>query len=274
MVDAVITGDHAELARHGNPLQVVGQLSRAALCAAPGGELVCVDFSAIESRITAWLAGETWKLDNFQRFDATGDKALDHYRILAHLILKKNTPVSDVAAAERQIGKFAELAFGFGGSVGAWRRIVGDDGRSDAEIKAIVQAWRSKHPATGAFWRRLMRAALVAIRTKRSVEANPAPLPPITVAFDGIDMTITLPSKRPITYPGAHAVPSKKFEDGGDDIEFMDKRRDSGSRRGRGSARWWKTSFRAQRATCWPPPSFAPRRAGPGRSCFTATTSW
>src|SRR5262249_4337666 len=160
----------------------------------PGSELICVDFSAIESRITAWLAGEAWKLDNFRRFDATDDKALDHYRILAHFILKKNDPVSEITAAERQIGKFAELAFGFGGRVGAWGRIVGDDGRSDAEIKAIVLAWRSKPPATGTFWRRLMRAALVAIRTKRSTEATPSPLPPITVAFDGTDMTITLPS--------------------------------------------------------------------------------
>src|SRR5262249_3626410 len=199
----------AELARHGNPLQVVGQLSRAALRAAPGYELICADFSAIESRVTAWLAGEAWKLDNFRRFDATGDKALDHYRILAHLILKKNTPVSEVTAAERQLGKFAELAFGFGGSIGAWRKIVGDDGRSDAEIKAIGLAWPSKDRATGAFWRRLMRDALIAIRTKRAVPVNPPPLPPITVAFDGIDMTITLPSGRAINYPGAHAVPSK-----------------------------------------------------------------
>src|SRR5262249_22555146 len=176
-------------------------------------ELICADFSAIESRITAWLAGEAWKLENFRRFDETGDKARDHYRVLAQFILKKNDPVSEITAAERQLGKFAELAFGFGGSIGPWPKIVGDDGRSDAEIKAIVLAWRSKHPATGAFWRRLMRAALIAIRTKRSVEANPPPLPPITVAFDGIDMTITLPSARAINYPGARLAANRKFED-------------------------------------------------------------
>src|SRR5262249_19143180 len=162
---------------------VVSGLSRAALCAAPECALTCADFSAIESRVTAWFAGETWKLENFRHFEATGDRALDHYRILAHLILKKNGPITDVTTAERQLGKFAELAFGFGGSVGAWRKIVGDDGRSDAEIQAIVQAWRNRHPATRAFWRRLMRAALIAIRTGRSIQVNPPPLPPITVAF-------------------------------------------------------------------------------------------
>src|SRR5262245_8599553 len=222
LVGAVIAGDRAELARYGNPLQVISGLSRAALCAAPGYELICADFSSIESRITAWLAGEAWKLENFRRFDATGDKALDHYRILAHLILKKNTPVSDVTAAERQLGKFAELAFGFGGSKGAWRKIVGDDGRSDAEIQAIVQAWRNRHPATRAFWRRLMRAALIAIRTRRTVEVNPPPLPPLTAAFDGYALTLTLPSGRAINYPGARLAANRKFEDGDSDIEYMD----------------------------------------------------
>jgi DNA polymerase len=225
LVGALVAGDRAEMARYGDPLKVLGGLSRAALCAARGHVLICADFGAIESRITAWLAGEVWKLDVFRRFDATGDKALDHYRILAHLILKKNTPVSDVTAAERQLGKFAELAFGFGGSVGAWRKIVGDDGRSDAEIQAIVQAWRSKHPATRAFWRRLMRAALTAIHTKRTVEVNPPPLPPITAAFDGYALTLTLPSGRAINYPGARLAANKKFEDGDLDIEYMDNAR-------------------------------------------------
>ena len=66
LVTALVAGDHAELARYGNPIEVVRGLSRAALCAALGHELICVDFGAIESRITAWLAGEEWKLENLQ----------------------------------------------------------------------------------------------------------------------------------------------------------------------------------------------------------------
>jgi DNA polymerase len=222
LLGALAAGNYAELARFGNPLRVVSQLSRAALCAAPRHELICADLSAIESRITAWLAGESWKLDSFRRFDATSDKALDLYRILAHLILRKNTRVEDVRAAERQLGKYSELAFNFGGASGAWRKIVGDDGRSDAEVLAIVQAWRAKHPATRAFWRRLMRAALTAIHAGRTVPVNPPPLPPITAAFDGRDLTITLPSGRAINYPGARIVPNSKFEDGEPDVEFFD----------------------------------------------------
>ena len=74
LIDAVIAGDRDALARWGNPLQVVSAISRAALCAAPGQHLVCADFAAIESRVLAWLAGETWKLDAYRQFDTTGNK--------------------------------------------------------------------------------------------------------------------------------------------------------------------------------------------------------
>src|SRR5215831_21048363 len=119
LIDALLAGDRAELARWGTPLEVVSELSRAALSAAPGHVLICADFGAVESRGNAWLAGETWKLEAFKRFDATGDKALDLYRVLAHRMLHKNGPVSEITATERQLGKCAELACGFGGSIGA-----------------------------------------------------------------------------------------------------------------------------------------------------------
>jgi DNA polymerase len=214
LVDALIAGDRAELARYGNPLKVVSGLSRAALCAASGHVLICVDLSSIESRLTAWFAGETWKLENFQRFDATGDKNLDLYRVLAHKMLMKNTPVEEVTAAERQLGKCAELACGFGGGLGGWRRIAGDDGRTDAEVNAIIHIWRAQHPAIRAFWRELARAARVAIRTGQPILVAPAPRPPIVANFDGYALTLQLPSGRIINYPGAHLCPNNKFEGG------------------------------------------------------------
>jgi len=225
LVDALIAGDHAELARFGNPLGVAAELSRAALCAKPGHVFICADFGAIESRINAWLAGETWKLENFKRYDATGDKDLDLYRVDAHRMLRKNSAVGEITAAERQLGKCAELACGFGGSIGAWRRIAGDDGRSDAEVLAIIKQWRDAHPAICTFWRQLAQAARIAIRTRRSVLVAPAPRPPIVAAFDGYALTLTLPNGRAINYPGAHLVPNGKFEDGDPDIEFFDNAR-------------------------------------------------
>ena len=225
LIDALLAGNRAELARWANPLEIVSELSRAALNAAPGHVLICADFGAIESRVNAWLASETWKLEAFRRFDTTGDKELDLYRVLAHRMLHKNGPVSEITTPERQLGKCTELACGFGGSVGAWRRIAGDDGRNNAEVLAIIKQWRDAHPAIRAFWHDLAQAARVAIRTKHPILVASAPRPPIIAAFDGYALTLTLPSGRMINYPGARLVPNSKFEDGDPDIEFFDNAR-------------------------------------------------
>jgi DNA polymerase len=223
LVTALIAGNRAELARWGNPLQVVSELSRAALCARMGCTLICADLSAIESRVLAWFAGETWKLDAYRQYDATGDVSLEPYRVIAAQMLRKDS--ATITAAERQQGKCAELACGFGGSVGAWRRIAGDDGRSDAEVQGIIRQWREAHPAVRAFWHDLAQAARVAIRTGRPILIAPAPRPPIVANFDGYALTLTLPNGRAINYPGAHLTPNTKFEDGDPDISFQDNAR-------------------------------------------------
>jgi DNA polymerase len=224
LVEALIVGDYAELARWGNPLAVAAELSRAALCAKPGHILICADLGAIESRIPAWFAGEEWKLATFREYDRTGDERLHPYRQTAARMLQKD--VLAITKAERQLGKCAELASGFGGSVGAWRRIAHDeDVRSDAEVLAFIKQWRDAHPAIRAFWKELAQAARVAIRTGRPILVAAAPRPPITATFDGYALTLTLPSGRAITYPGARLSPNTKFEDGNPDIEFFDNAR-------------------------------------------------
>ena len=224
LIDAVLAGNHAELARWGNPLNVLAGLMRAIICAAPGHELIWADFAAIESRVLAWLAGETWKLDAFREYDANGDERLHPYRRIAAQMLRK--VVLAITKPERQLGKNGELAFGFGGVVGAWQRIV-DDGRSEAEIKGINRQWRNAHPKTLVLWERLARAARAAIRTRQAIRVNPAPAPSIVAAFDGHTLTLELPSGRLLAYPGARLVPNQKFEDGDPDIEYFDN--DQGS---------------------------------------------
>src|SRR5262245_26631497 len=217
LIDALIAGDHAELARFGNQLGVAAELSRAALCAKPGHVLVCADLGAIESRVLAWEAGEQWKLAAYAQYDKTGDRTLEPYRVIAARMLHKDAAA--IETAERQQGKSAELAAGFGGSVGAWRRIAGDDGRTDDEVLAIVRQWRDAHPAIRASWHDLAQAARVAIRTGRPILVAPAPRPPIIAAFDGYALTLTLPSGRTINYPGGRLIPNTKFENGDPDIE-------------------------------------------------------
>jgi DNA polymerase len=220
LIDAVLKGDHAELARWGNPLTVLAGLMRAVICAALGHTLTWADFAAIESRILAWLAGELWKLNAFRRYDESGDENLHPYRQIAAQMLRKD--ILAIVKAERQLGKCAELAFGYGGTIGAWQRIAGDDGRSEAEIKAINRQWRNAHPQTLKFWERLARAVRGAIHTRRAIRVNPAPAPSIIAEFDGTALTLELPSGRIITYPGARLVPNRKFEDGDPDVEYFD----------------------------------------------------
>jgi DNA polymerase len=221
LVDALIAGDYAELARWGNPLAVAADLARAALCATAGCILICVDFSAIESRILGWFSNELWKLNAYRQYDATGDKALEPYRVVAARMLQKD--IYNIAATERQQGKAGDLSCGFGGSLGAWRKIAHDaDTRTDAEVLALVGQWRTAHPATRVFWRAMAQAARVAIRTGQPILVAPAPQPPITAAFDGYSLTFTLPSGRVINYPGARLSPNIKFEGADPDIEFFD----------------------------------------------------
>jgi DNA polymerase len=220
LVATVTAGGRAGLARYGNPLAVAAELSRAALRARPGHVLVCADFGAIESRVLAWFAGETWKLDAYRHYDATGDKSREPYRVIAGRMLNKDA--GGIIKAERQQGKSAELACGFGGSIGAWRRIAGEDGRSDAEVLAIIHQWRAAHPAIREFWKALARAARVAIRTEQTIQVGGGPLPKIIAVFDGHALTLMIPSGRAVNYPGARLVANRKFEDGDPDIEFFD----------------------------------------------------
>ncbi len=100
---------------YGGPNEACANALRCAIVAAPGNELVVADWSNIESRVLAWIADETWKLDAYRELDAgTGP---DLYKLLFSQFFGK--PLEDVDDQERQSGKVSELAFGFGGGVGA-----------------------------------------------------------------------------------------------------------------------------------------------------------
>lgn len=216
IVDAVRTGDRAHIARFGNPLALLGSVSRAMLCAKPEHMLIAPDLRMIEGRVLAWLAGEAWKLDLHRTFDRTGDKRFEAYRVTAAGMLGK--PVEAITTSERQRGKCAELACGFGGGVGAWRRIF-DDPRLDHEIYSDVQKWRRLHPRICEFWKRLFRTVKIAVRHGVAIRVNEAPLPEIVASLEDGNLYITLPSGRSLTYPNARLVPGK-YED--PDLAFHD----------------------------------------------------
>jgi len=121
--DVILPGIYSKAALsndlvYGGPHEAAALAIRHVIVAAPGNELLAGDFKNIESVITAWIAGETAQLAAFlSAFEKPEDKSRDVYRILAGKMLGKRP--EDVNDAERQMGKVAILAFGFGGGVAA-----------------------------------------------------------------------------------------------------------------------------------------------------------
>ena len=136
---------------------------RGSMMASTAMKLCIADLSNIEGRVLAWLAGEDWKIEAFKAYDR-GDGP-DLYKVTAGRILAKD-PYT-VTKGERQTqGKVPELAGGYGGGLGAYRKMGGKvfDDMSDEAIGAIVQAWRKAHPATTRFWYNVEGACRSAIR--------------------------------------------------------------------------------------------------------------
>ena len=202
---AVIGAGDFEKARevYPNPLAVIGDLIRAMICAAPGHTLVGADYSGIEARVTAWLAGETSKLEVFAKFDACTDEAqkklLDPYVVAATKIYGK--PAEQITKEDRQIGKGAELGLGFGGGINALRKFMPNpDAFTDNELYKIRDAWRAAHPNICTLWDGLERAAWKAT-SKPGTTWQCGEY--VTFEHDGVFLWMTLPSGRRISYPYA-----------------------------------------------------------------------
>lgn len=136
---------------------------RGAMLAETGMKLVIADLSNIEGRVLAWLAGEQWKIEAFKLYDR--GEGPDLYKVTAGRILGKDP--ADITKTERQNqGKVPELAGGYQGGVGAYRKMGGEtfNAMDDDQINAIVQAWRKAHPRTKSLWYDIEAAAKAAIR--------------------------------------------------------------------------------------------------------------
>jgi len=140
-----------------DPMAAAAAICRSIFIAKDGHVFIAADYSAIEGRGLAWLAGEEAELKTYR-------SGRDVYVATAASILHK--PYELVTKDERQTpGKIAVLACGYGGGAGAVRKFGGGEGLSDEEIKEqIVNPWRKAHPMTVAFWRALEEAAFKAVQ--------------------------------------------------------------------------------------------------------------
>jgi DNA polymerase len=180
---------------YGEPMSMISNCLRGLICAAPGKTLVAGDFSNIEGRVLAWLAGEEWKLNAFRAFDAgTGP---DIYKLSYSKSF--GVPVDEITKDQRMVGKVQELALGFGGGIGAFQTMARGYGVkvTDERANEIKQLWRDSHPRVVSYWWDLERAALEAV-------AHPgAKVTVRQTAFivKGSFLFAKLPSGRMLTYP-------------------------------------------------------------------------
>ena len=117
--DAVMSGDIERVKQFGSPIGVLSEILRAVICAPPGSRLFDGDFSGIESRVLAWLAGQLDKLELWARFDRTKLAEHDPYYILGRQL-------GFPEATARKYGKVADLAFGYAGRIPAFRNFAKD----------------------------------------------------------------------------------------------------------------------------------------------------
>ena len=142
----------------------LSQLIRTAFVPKPGYKFLVADFSAIEARVIAWLAGETWRMQAFA-------EGKDIYCASASKIFGVPVVKHGINGHLRQKGKVAELACGYGGSVGAMKQMGGAE-MSDAELKQLVTDWRNASPHIVQLWWDVERAALTAVREQLPTETH------------------------------------------------------------------------------------------------------
>ena len=168
---------------------VLSELIRTAFISKPGNRFFVADFSAIEARVIAWLADEQWRLDVFEK---GGDIYCASASQMFHVPVEKN----GVNGHLRQKGKIAELANGYGGSVGALKAMGAlEMGLHEKELKPLVDAWRSANPNIVQFWWDVDRAVKECIVEKTYMETHG-----IRFQYQSGFLFITLPSGRRLAY--------------------------------------------------------------------------
>lgn len=167
----------------------LSQLIRTAFIPRTGTRFIVADFSAIEARVIAWLAGEHWRQEVF----AQGG---DIYCASASQMFKVPVEKHGINGHLRQKGKISELALGYGGSVGALKAMGAlDMGIDENELPVLVDAWRQSNPRIVKFWWDVDRAAMETVRYKRTNSTHG-----MTFSCQSGMLFIALPSGRRLSY--------------------------------------------------------------------------
>ena len=186
---------------------ILSQLIRTAFIPRQGMKFIVADFSAIEARVIAWLAGEEWRMKAF----ANGE---DIYCASASKMFGVPVVKHGENGHLRQKGKISELACGFGGSVGAMKAMGADSlGLSDTELKQIVTDWREASPHITELWWAVDRAVKKAVKEKTATKTHG-----LLFSYEAGFLFIRLLSGRRLAYAKPY-IGKNKF--GGESVTYM-----------------------------------------------------
>ena len=185
----------------------LSQLIRTAFVPQDGRKFIVADFSAIEARVIAWIAGERWRL---RVFEGGGDIYCASASQMFHVPVEKH----GVNGHLRQKGKIAELALGYGGSVGALKSMGAlEMGIADEELQPLVSAWRDSNPSITEFWWAADRAVKECIKKRVPTETHG-----IRFDYQSGMLFITLFSGRRLAYVKPR-IGENRF--GGESVTYM-----------------------------------------------------
>jgi DNA polymerase len=193
------SGDFDELQTlFGETSFVFSELVRTAFIPSEGHKFVVSDFSAIEARVIAWVAGEDWVLDAFRQGK---DIYCETASMMYHVPVEKHGQNKHL----RQKGKIAVLACGYQGGVGAMRAMDKGGTIPDEELQSVVDQWRQANPKIVKLWRTVELAAKSAIEDHKAHTINHN----ITLSYRAGNLYISLPSGRSLVYYGARLKEGK-----------------------------------------------------------------
>lgn len=173
-----------------SPTMILSQLIRTAFIPKPGCRFIVADFSAIEARVLAWFADEKWRMNVFNTHGKIYEASAEQMFHLPSGSVKKGDPM-------RTKGKIAELALGYGGSVGAMKNMGAlNMGLNENELKPIVMSWRAANSNITKFWWDV-DSAVKSILTGRVSKKLPHGL---ALRKEGPLLRLRLPSGRELSY--------------------------------------------------------------------------
>ena len=185
----------------------LSQLIRTAFVPQDGRKFIVADFSAIEARVIAWIAGERWRL---RVFEGGGDIYCASASQMFHVPVEKH----GVNGHLRQKGKIAELALGYGGSVGALKSMGAlEMGLAEEELQPLVSAWRDSNPSITEFWWAVDRTVKECIKKRMPTETHG-----IRFSYESGMLFITLFSGRRLAYVKPR-IGENQF--GGESVTYM-----------------------------------------------------